>query len=155
MHLALNPDTPLDESIVESFARRHEVELNEVSVPLLDGSRALLTDVLLDRDVPATVEMVNALLALGFAAKLKPLEDTDKQSFTARVVGLLPGIERVGPYVITDYIDLVCSEADAHRFWSVYCERIASKSTSVGHMQRTIIGSGSSTSRVSPTWAAG
>ena len=34
VHLALNPDTPLDESIVESFAWRHEVELNEVSVLL-------------------------------------------------------------------------------------------------------------------------
>ena len=102
---------------------------------------------LLDRDVPATVEMVNALLALGFAAKLKPLEDTDKQSFTARVVGLLPGIERVGPYVITDYIDLVCSEADAGGSGPCTASASPSKSTSVGHMQRTIIGPGySSTS---------
>ncbi len=125
VHLALNPDTALDESIVESFAWRHEIELTEVSVPLLDGSRALLTDVLLDQNVPSTVEVVNALLALGFASKLKPLEETDKQSFSARIVGLLPGVERVGPYVITDYIDLVCSEADAQKFWSIYCERIA------------------------------
>ena len=124
VHLALNPDIELDSQLVESFAWRHELDAKETALQRPNGTRVPLVELLLDKDEWQHVELVNALLTLGLSGKLRPLEEVDRQSFTLRIVGLLPGIERIGPYTFCDYLDLVCSEADAQRFWTLYTERL-------------------------------
>ena len=97
VHLALNPDIELDSQLVESFAWRHELDAKETALQRPNGTRVPLVELLLDKDEWQHVELVNALLTLGLSGKLRPLEEVDRQSFTLRIVGLLPGIERIGP----------------------------------------------------------
>ncbi|MEE2755838.1 MAG: hypothetical protein VYA30_04220 [Myxococcota bacterium] len=127
VHLALNPDIDLDAQLIESFAWRHELDAKDVVIQRPNGRRVQLVPLLTDSNSLDDVELVNALLTIGFNGKLKPLEDVDRQSFTIRIVGLLPGIERIGPYTFCDYLDLVCSEEDAGRFWQIYTERLATE----------------------------
>ena len=130
VHLALNRDAEDIDKLVSSFARRHDLNPNEAMLDLGDGSVIHISDALNPAHrTPEIINVVNALFSRGFAQKIAPLEVGDRRSFTMRVVGLLPGIERVGPYVISDYIDLVCDEEDAFRFWRVYVERVAAEVT--------------------------
>ncbi|MEE2789769.1 MAG: hypothetical protein VX589_20680 [Myxococcota bacterium] len=129
VHLALNPETELDQNLVESFAWRHEIQPSDVHVQDLSGQRQHLYTLMGDVERAATAEVLNALLTIGLLKKLKPLEDADQRSFILRIVGLLPGIERVGPYVITDYVDLLFAESDALKFWQLYTERVAGEVT--------------------------
>ena len=129
VHLALNPETELDQNLVESFAWRHEIQPSDVHFQTLAGERLHVYSMMGDAARPATIEVLNALLTLGLLQKLKPLEDADKRSFILRIVGLLPGIERVGPYVLTDYVDLLFAEPDALKFWQLYTERVAGEVT--------------------------
>ncbi|MCB9529690.1 MAG: hypothetical protein H6701_15100 [Myxococcales bacterium] len=127
VHLALDPDAVVDTTLVESFARRHRLGLEAARIPVEDDRTRPLIECLAEPDDPAVVDAINALFARGFAEKLGPLGPADRQAFTARVVGLLPGVERVGPFALSDYVDLVCAEDDALRFWQVYTERVAAE----------------------------
>ena len=46
VHLALNPDSELDEKLVESFAWRHELDSADAQIRLLDGTRKSLPELL-------------------------------------------------------------------------------------------------------------
>lgn len=127
VHLALDPDAVVDSTLVESFARRHRLGLEAARIPVEDDRTRPLIECLAEPGDPAVVDAINALFARGFAEKLGPLGAADRQAFTARVVGLLPGVERVGPFALSDYVDLVCAEDDALRFWQVYTERVAAE----------------------------
>lgn len=127
VHLALNPDTAVDSNLVESFARRHRLSLQEARLMVADDRGRPLLDCLADPDDPDAVEAVNAYFSRGFAEKLGPLRPADRKAFAVRIVGLLPGIERIGPYAITDYLDDVCEEDDALRFWQTYVERVGAE----------------------------
>lgn len=127
-HLALNIDVLLDVDLVSNFAARHEVELDEGYLPASGGGRVSLLRLLTaPQHEPDGVELVNALFSLGYANKLEALSNVARRSFTLRVVGMLPGVERVGPFVLTDYVDLVCEEEDALRFWQIYVDRVAAE----------------------------
>lgn len=96
----------------------------------LDGGaeRVPLVDVLVGtRRPPAAIEQVAALFAMGYAARLAPLDPVERRTFTLRVVGMLPGVERSGPFVLSDYVDHVCDEDDALRFWQIYVDRVAAE----------------------------
>lgn len=125
VHLALDPDATVDAMLVESFARRHRLGLAAAQIAVDDDESRSLVECLAEPDDAGVVEAMSALFARGFAEKLGPLGVSDRQVFTVRVVGLLPGVERVGPFALGDYVDLVCGEADALRFWQVYVERVA------------------------------
>ena len=130
VHLALNREAEDIDKLVASFARRHDLNPGEAAVDLGDGALLHISHALNPANrTPEIVAVINALFSRGFAEKIAPLEVGDRRSFTMRVVGLLPGIERLGPYVISDYIDLVCDEEDAFRFWRVYVERVAAEVT--------------------------
>lgn len=125
VHLALDPDATADATLVESFARRHRLGLDAAQIAVDDDRNRPLVECLAAPEDAAVVDAISALFARGFAEKLGPLGVSDRQAFTVRVVGLLPGVERVGPFALGDYVDLVCGEADALRFWQVYVERVA------------------------------
>ena len=131
VHLALfrrraNPE------VVDSYLWRYELDDSKTFLQMKDGRRQRLFQLLEERHVISSVEMVNALLCHGFARKLKPLPPTDRQTYCQRIVGLLPGLERVGPYVLTDYLDLALATEDATYFWRLYTERIATEVTKRG-----------------------
>lgn len=127
VHLALNPDTAVDETLIESFARRHRLGLEAARIAVEERRTRPLIDCLANPDDPDVVDAIDALFARGYAEKLGPLNPADRAAFTQRFVGLLPGIERIGPYTISDFVDFVCSDEDALRFWQVYVERVAAE----------------------------
>ncbi len=93
-----------------------------------EAERVSLLDVLLGAErPPAAIEVVNALFTLGYAARLEPLDAVERRTMTLRVVAMLPGVERQGPFVLTDYVDSVCGEEDALRFWQIYVDRVAAE----------------------------
>ncbi len=127
-HLALNPEGGLDAELMGSFAARHDLELQEVAVPDAGGRLVGLMEILgAEHPPPGTIEATNALFAQGYAAKLGPLAIVERRDFTLRVVGMLPGVERLGPFVLSDFIDHVCDEEDALRFWQIYVDRVAAE----------------------------
>ena len=124
VHLALNPDVVFSDEIVESYLWRHELESAQAVLSTHSGRRIGIKEFLAEKHVDESVEYANALLARGFARKLSPLPPSDRNAYCQRIVGLLPGLERVGPYVLTDYVDLCLSRDDARFFWQLYTERI-------------------------------
>ncbi len=127
-HLALHPGVRLDAELMASFAARHELEVDQAVVAEIDGAPVELLGVLeADRPPRAAVEAVNGLFARGYATKLAPLNLVERRDFTLRVVGMLPAVERFGPYVLSDFIDQVCDEEDALRFWQIYVDRVAAE----------------------------
>ena len=127
-HLALNAGVALDAELMTSFASRHEMEADLVTVPD-DAEVDIPLMEVLTRDRPArgSVESTSALFAKGYAAKLEPLNIVERRDFTLRVVGMLPAVERLGPFVLSDFIDHVCGEEDALRFWQIYVDRVAAE----------------------------
>lgn len=126
-HLALKPEATLDEQVVSSFLARHELDPSELRLP--GGMEPGRLDEVLAADPrpPGAVELINALLARGYAHKLSALSSIERRNFTLRVVAMLPGVERLGPFVLSDFIDLVCEEEDALRFWQIYVDRVAAE----------------------------
>ena len=72
VHLALNPETELDDALVESFAWRHEVEPSDVHMRGLGGQRSHLGDLIRDVEKPSSLELTSALLTHGLMRKLAP-----------------------------------------------------------------------------------
>lgn len=127
VHLALNSDVELSSEVVDSYLWRYELDDEKTFLQMRDGRRLRLFQLLEERHVISSIEMVNALLCQGFARKLQPLPPSDRQTYCQRIVGLLPGLERVGPYVLTDYLDLALASDDSKYFWQLYTERISSE----------------------------
>lgn len=127
-HLALNQDVRLDAELMTSFAGRHGLEVDQVVVPDARGATTPLMEVLVTGRPPAgTVEATNAFFARGYAAKLSALSLIERRDFTLRVVGMLPAVERLGAFVLSDFVDHVCQEEDALRFWQIYVDRVAAE----------------------------
>jgi hypothetical protein len=127
-HVALNADTQLDFELVDSFGRRHDLDLQTTVLPREFAVQSL-RDLLGRGDSPPgpALEALNALFTLGYASKIGPLDVVERRNFTLRVVAMLPGVERAGPYVLTDFLDVVLGEEDALRFWQIYVDRVAAE----------------------------
>jgi hypothetical protein len=107
---------------------RFEVPLSEVNITLPEGMILSLEHALtLGAPPPSTHEMINALFARGYMLHLEVKPPSERRGFTSQVIKLLPGIERLGPFLLSDYIDHACPEEDALRFWQLYVERVASE----------------------------
>jgi hypothetical protein len=133
VHLALNADVELSPEVVDSYLWRYELDDAKTFIQLKDGRRLRVIELLEERHVVSSVEMVNALLCHGFARKLKPLPTSDRSAYCQRIVGLLPALERVGPYVLTDFMDLALTADDARYFWQLYTERIGAEISKRGN----------------------
>ena len=131
-HVALNPDAVLDGMLFDSFARRYRLE-DEVGrlvirLPPGFGTERDLRVLLVEGLVKGAVQdPLNALFTQGYDAKLRNLDVVERRDFTLRVVAMLPGAERIGAFVLTDYLDVVCEEDDALRFWQIYVDRVAAE----------------------------
>ena len=129
-HLAMTPDAVLDLALFDSFDRRHRYDDSDegLRLPRELGGAIVLRDMLTRGTVrgPA-LEAINALFTQGYAASLRPLDVVERRNFTLRVVAMLPGAERHGPFVLTDFLDVVCDEDDALRFWQIYVDRVAAE----------------------------
>ena len=106
--------------VVDSYLWRYELDDAKTFVQLRDGRRLRLIGLLEERHVVSSVDMVNALLCNGFAKKLRALPPSDRAAYCQRIVGLLPALERVGPYVLTDFMDLSLSSDDALLLGALY-----------------------------------
>jgi hypothetical protein len=131
-HLALNADAVLDAALFDSFARRYRLDDDDgeqrLRLPNGFGPELGLRNLLTRGPVKgAGQDALNALFTQGYAAKLRVLDVVERRNFTLRVVAMLPGAERLGPFVLTDYLDVVCDEDDALRFWQIYVDRVAAE----------------------------
>lgn len=72
-------------------------------------------------------DAVSALLAEGLRRQLLDVDTDTRQSTLEMMVKLLPGIERLGPFVLSDYVDVALDEADATIFWQIYVDRVAAE----------------------------
>jgi hypothetical protein len=120
-------DTLSIQKLNEQFGR-FDSPTSEVKLTLPNGTMLSLEYALTLGAPPAgTHELVNAFFAQGYHDYLSDKPTADRQSFTSKIVKLLPGIERLGPFLLSDFIDHACSEEDALRFWQLYTERVASE----------------------------
>ncbi len=127
-HVALNAEAVLEGPLVDSFARRHGVDIEALSLPATLGGGTLRALLLQGESTKGPgLEAVNALFTLGYAVKLAPLDVVERRNFTLRVVAMLPGVERAGPFVLSDFLDVVLNEEDALRFWQIYVDRVAAE----------------------------
>ena len=101
---------------------------SEVEVRLLGGLTLSLEQALTFGAPPAgTHELLSAFFAIGFHQYIDRKPQEERRALISRVVKLLPGVERLGPFVLTDFVDYACSEAEANKFWQLYVERVASE----------------------------
>mgnify|MGYP007114248114 CR=1 FL=1 len=127
-HVALDADARLDGELVSSFARRHDLDPGDMQLPLPGGGRFDLAAALAQgAPVAAWAETINALFTRGYVRRLEALSHVERRNFTLRVVAMLPGIERLGPFVLSHFIDQLCAEDDALRFWQIYVDRVAAE----------------------------
>lgn len=134
-HLALDAEAVLDGALFDAFARRYRLDdeaLGPAKGPLrlpggLGGDVPLRDRLIRGAHSGPSLDGLNALFTLGYARKLGALDVVERRTFTLRVVAMLPGAERVGPFVLTDFLDVVCDEDDALRFWQIYVDRVAAE----------------------------
>jgi hypothetical protein len=121
--------TELRDDALRALASRMSTDLDAPLVAV--GSERLALAAMLSARPPPSeqIEALNALFAAGFAAELAPLDPSQRRELTLQVVRLLPGVERLGPFVLSDYVDQACQEEDAVRFWQVYVDRVAAEIT--------------------------
>lgn len=120
-------DTTSIQKLNEQFGR-FDSPTSEVKLTLPNGTMLTLEYALTLGAPPAgTHELVNAFFAQGYQNYLNDKPNADRQNFTSKIVKLLPGIERLGPFLLSDFIDHACSEEDSLRFWQLYTERVASE----------------------------
>jgi len=104
------------------------VPASEVEVRLPEGLTLSLEQALtFGAPPPSAHELLSALFALGFQQYIERKPAEERRALISRVVKLLPGVERLGPFVLTDFVDYACSEAEANKFWQLYVERVASE----------------------------
>lgn len=72
-------------------------------------------------------EAVSALLAEGLRLRLVGLEADARRAALRTIIKLLPGIERLGPFVLSDYVDVALADEDAALFWQIYVDRVAAE----------------------------
>ena len=81
VHLALNADVELGAEVVDSYLWRYELDDSKTFIQLKDGRRLRVLELLEERHVVSSVEMVNALLCHGFGRKLRPLSGSDRAAY--------------------------------------------------------------------------
>lgn len=91
---------------------------------VLDG--ATLEDMLVTQPAEHG-DAVSALLVEGVCRRLADADAADREGRLTTMVRLLPGIERLGPFVLSDYVDVALTEADATLFWQIYVDRVAAE----------------------------
>lgn len=135
-HVALEAEAVLDGELFDEFERRYHPEDETPGTPT--GSPLRLPSAL-GGDVPLrdrltqgslsgpALDGLNALFTLGYARKLAAIDVVERRTFTLKVVAMLPGAERIGSFVLTDFLDVICDEDDALRFWQIYVDRVAAE----------------------------
>ncbi len=99
-----------------------------VSIKLMNGVVLSLEQALTLLAPPVgTHDVINALFAIGLQQYLENKQASEKQNVITRVIKLMPGIERLGPFLLSDYIDYACNAEDSDRFWKAYVEKVASE----------------------------
>jgi hypothetical protein len=134
-HVALDAEAVLDAALFDAFARRYRLDddaLGASGGPLrlpasLGGDVPLRDRLIRGAFAGPALDGLNALFTLGYALKLGALDVVERRTFTLKVVAMLPGAERIGPFVLTDFLDVVCEEDDALRFWQIYVDRVAAE----------------------------
>ena len=129
--LAQNNQSHLDRSMIQKFndqRGKFDRPLSEVQITTMEGMILSLEQALtLGAPPPSTHEIINALFAQGYREILEERPAAERRTFTSRVIKLLPMVEKLGPFLLSDYIDYACSEEDAVRFWQLYVEKVASQ----------------------------
>ena len=74
---------------------------------------------------PSTHDVLSALLAMGLNGYLKRKAPEERRAVIKRVVKLLPGVERLGNFVLTDFVDYACDTQEATMFWQLYVDHVA------------------------------
>ncbi|MGK0361752.1 MAG: hypothetical protein ACI9U2_004070, partial [Bradymonadia bacterium] len=72
-------------------------------------------------------DAISALLADGLRLRLVGLDVDARRAALRTMIKLLPGIERLGPFVLSDYVDVALAEEDAALFWQIYVDRVAAE----------------------------
>jgi hypothetical protein len=129
--LASSNKTQLDASSLnilhEQLKHLHEPPA-KISISLPSGTILSLEQALLIlAPPPGTHDVINALFAIGLQQYLENKQASEKQNIISRVIKLMPGIERLGPFLLSDFIDYACNAEDADRFWRAYVEKVASE----------------------------
>lgn len=119
----------LDAASISTFhskSQHLEVPPSEFEVALPDGITLSLEQCLtFGAPPPSTHEVLSALLAFGLNQYLKRKAPEERRSVIKRVVKLLPGVERLGPFVLTDFVDYCCETQEATMFWQLYVDHVA------------------------------
>ncbi|MBU0551077.1 hypothetical protein KKF91_07290 [Myxococcota bacterium] len=129
--LAPEEEVDLNEEVISGFAQRHQVS-EDITLPF-GRERFSILEAFDPRAKPpeggqiSAAELLSGLFARGFDEQLQRKNPVERRDFTVRVISLLPGVERFGPFILSDFIDLVCAEEDALRFWQIYVDRIATE----------------------------
>lgn len=106
----------------EAVARLAEAELDPDAVRV--GEDPLRTIF----EQPATHgDTIGALVAEGLRLQLADLKPAARREAISTQIKLLPGIERMGPFVISDFVDAALSDEDASLFWQVYVDRVVAE----------------------------
>ena len=131
VRLAQHNHSYIDRSLIQRLSdqlERFEEPISEVNIPLMEGMVLTLEQALtLGAPPPSTHEIVNALFARGYQIYLEAKTSKERQEFASKVIKLLPSIERLGPYRLSDFIDCACDKDEATRFWQLYVERVAAE----------------------------
>jgi len=113
-------------STFHSKSQHLEVPPSELEISLPDGITLSLEQCLtFGAPPPSTHEVLSALLGFGLNRYLKRKAPEERRAVIKRVVKLLPGVERLGPFVLTDFVDYCCETQEATMFWQLYVDHVA------------------------------
>ena len=119
----------LDAASLNSFHSKSEhlpSPPSEIELTLPEGVTLTLEQALtFGAPPPSTHNVLSAMLAMGLNAYLKRKAPEERRAVIKRVVKLLPGVERLGNFVLTDYIDYACDTQEATMFWQLYVDHVA------------------------------
>ncbi len=121
LDLASEPDARLSEAIISTHAQALRIA-EQLTLPLR-GSIFSLSELLLNVDEDP--QLITLLFVQGYWSLLQEMGPVERREFSLKLVSLLPGVERLGPFVFSDYVDLVCDKEDALRFWQIYVDRVS------------------------------
>ena len=131
VRLAQHNHTFIDRSLIQRLSdqlERFEEPISEVNIPLMEGMVLTLEQALtLGAPPPSTYDILNSFFARGYHIYLDTKTAKERQEFASKVIKLLPSIERLGPFRLSDFVDYACSGDEALRFWQLYVERVAAE----------------------------
>lgn len=124
------------QGLILDAARRGRADLDPAEIiPALEEAELPLDAPLADgvslrktfEQPAAHGDTISALLAEGLRLELADQDAEARRERISTLIKLLPGIERLGPFVIGDFVDAALSEEDASLFWQVYVDRIVAE----------------------------